>query len=100
MCVRALRMTGLKSAGNFTRGECRNLNAEKIQRVKCFVFTARGFVARRQFPNVGALGRVRIFQAQRTTPSDLLVMQARQWRRGLAGMVRMTAFAREGLAAQ
>jgi hypothetical protein len=39
MCVRALRMTGLKSAGNFTRGECRNLNAEKIQRVKCFVFT-------------------------------------------------------------
>jgi|SRR6266566_8835838 len=39
MCVRALRITVLKSAGNFTRDECHDLNAEKIQRVKCFMFT-------------------------------------------------------------
>jgi hypothetical protein len=39
MCVRALRITVLKSAGNFTRDECPDLNAEKIQRVKCFMFT-------------------------------------------------------------
>jgi hypothetical protein len=42
MCVRALRITVLKSAGNFTRDECPDLNAEKIQRVKCFVFTRCG----------------------------------------------------------
>ena len=42
MCVRALRITVLKSAGNFTRDECRNLNAEKIQRVKCFMLTRCG----------------------------------------------------------
>src|SRR6516164_8771130 len=42
MCVRALRITVLKSAGNFTRDECHNLNAEKIQRVKCFMFTKCG----------------------------------------------------------
>src|SRR5258707_14524117 len=35
MCVRALRITVLKSAGNFTRDECHDLSAEKIQRVKC-----------------------------------------------------------------
>jgi hypothetical protein len=37
MCVRALRITVLKSAGNFTRDECHDLSAEKIQRVKCFM---------------------------------------------------------------
>ena len=42
MCVRALRITVLKSAGNFTRDECHDLNAEKIQRVKCFMFTRSG----------------------------------------------------------
>src|SRR5271154_7013699 len=42
MCVRALRMTVLKSAGNFTRDECPDLNAGKIQRVKCFMFTRCG----------------------------------------------------------
>ena len=42
MCVRALRITVLKSAGNFTRDECSDLNAEKIQRVKCFMFTRCG----------------------------------------------------------
>jgi hypothetical protein len=42
MCVRALRITVLKSAGNFTRDECHDLNAEKIQRVKCFLFTRSG----------------------------------------------------------
>jgi hypothetical protein len=42
MCVRAVGITVLKSAGNFTRGECHDLNAEKVQRVKCFVFTRCG----------------------------------------------------------
>jgi hypothetical protein len=42
MCVRALRITVLKSAGNFTRYEYHDLNAEKIQRVKCFMFTRCG----------------------------------------------------------
>jgi hypothetical protein len=42
MCVRALRITVLKSAGNFTCDECHDLNAEKIQRVKCFMFTRSG----------------------------------------------------------
>src|SRR6202051_4466064 len=42
MCARALRITVLKSAGNFTRDECPDLNAEKIQRVKCFMFTRCG----------------------------------------------------------
>ena len=42
MCVRTLRMTVLKSAGNFTRDECHDLSAEKIQRVKCFMFTSCG----------------------------------------------------------
>ena len=35
MGVRALRITVLKSAGNFTRDEYHDLNAEKLQRVKC-----------------------------------------------------------------
>jgi hypothetical protein len=42
MCVRALRITVLKSAGNFTRDECHDLSADKIQRVKCFMFTRCG----------------------------------------------------------
>jgi hypothetical protein len=46
MCVRALRITVLKSAGNFTRGECHDLSAEKIHRVKYFMFTRYEIVAR------------------------------------------------------
>jgi len=45
MCVRALRITVLKSAGNLTRDECYDLNAEKIQRVKCFMSRGAEFVA-------------------------------------------------------
>ena len=63
MCVRALRITVLKSAGNFTRDECRDLNAEKLQRVKCFMLTRYGIVACQQFSNAGAAGWVRKFQA-------------------------------------
>ena len=40
MVVRALRIVVLKSAGDFTRDD--DLNAEKIQRVKCFMFTRCG----------------------------------------------------------
>ena len=42
MCVRAVRITVLKSAGNLTRDECHDLNAEKIHPVKCFMFTRCG----------------------------------------------------------
>jgi hypothetical protein len=63
MCVRALRMTVLKSAGNFTRGECHDLSAEKIQRVKCFISGGAEFVVCQQFSNAGAAGCVRKFQA-------------------------------------
>jgi hypothetical protein len=59
-CVAHLRV--LKSAGNFTRAECHDLNAEKIQRVKCFMFTRCGIVACPQFSNAGAAGWVRKFQ--------------------------------------
>src|SRR5881394_4315880 len=62
MCVRALRITVLKSAGNFTRDECHDLNAEKIQRVKCFMFTRCGFGACQQFSNAAAAGSVLKFQ--------------------------------------
>jgi hypothetical protein len=62
MCVRALRITVLKSAGNFTRGECDDLSADKIHRVKCFMFTRYGIVARQQFSSAGAAGCVRKFQ--------------------------------------
>src|SRR5256885_11179669 len=49
MRVRVLRITVLKSAGNFTRDECHDLSAEKIQRVKCFIFTRSEFVASGNF---------------------------------------------------
>jgi hypothetical protein len=62
MSVRALRMRVLRSAGNFTRDECHDLNAEKIQRVKCFMFTGAEFVACRQFSNAGVAGCVQKFQ--------------------------------------
>src|SRR5262245_40862031 len=63
ICVRALRITGLKSAGNFTCDEYHDLSAEKIQRVKCFMFTRCGICCCQQFPNAGAAGWVRKFQA-------------------------------------
>src|SRR5216684_2989852 len=63
MCVRALRITVLKSAGNFTRDECHDLNAEKIQRVKCFCSRGAEFVACSQFSNAGAVGWFRKFLA-------------------------------------
>jgi hypothetical protein len=63
MCVRALRITVLKSAGNFTRDECHDLNAEKIQRVKCFMLMRYGICCAWQFSNTGAAGWVRKFQA-------------------------------------
>jgi hypothetical protein len=63
MCVRALRITILKSAGNFTRDECHDLSAEKIQRVKCLCSRGAEFVACWQFSNAGPAGRVRKFQA-------------------------------------
>jgi hypothetical protein len=71
MCVRALRITVLKSAGDFTRHECDDLNAEKIQRVNYFMFTRCGFVACQQFSNAGAAGWVRKFQ---------VVVSWRKWR--------------------
>jgi len=63
MCVRALRIAVLKSAGNFTRGECHDLSAEKIQRVNVLSSRSAEFVARQQFSNAGAAGCVRKFQA-------------------------------------
>jgi hypothetical protein len=42
MFVRALRITVLKSAGNFTCHECHDLNAEKTRRVKYFMLTRCG----------------------------------------------------------
>jgi hypothetical protein len=71
ICVRALRITGLKSAGNFTRDECHDLSAEKIQRVKCFMFTRGGICCCQQFTNVGAAGWVRKFP---------VVVNWRKWR--------------------
>jgi hypothetical protein len=64
MCVRALRITVLKSAGDFAHDECHDLSAEKIQRVKCFMFTRCEFVASQQFSNAGAAGWVRKFLAR------------------------------------
>jgi hypothetical protein len=71
MCVPALRIRVLKSAGNFTRGECHDLSAEKIRRVKCFMFTRYEIVARKQFSNADAAGWVRKF---------LAVVNWRKWR--------------------
>jgi hypothetical protein len=84
MCVRALRITVLKSAGNFTRDECHDLNAEKIQRVKCFIFTRCGiccvlaiFERRRgrlgsKISGCGQLAEVAVYFAHvRSTPDNV-----------------------------
>jgi hypothetical protein len=60
--MRALRMTVLKSAGNFTCDECPDLNAEKIQRVNVLCSRGAEFVACQQFSNASAAGGVRKFQ--------------------------------------
>ena len=63
MYVRALRIRGPQECGQFTRGECHDLSAEKIQHVKCFCPRGTEFVACEQFSNVGAACWVRKFQA-------------------------------------
>jgi hypothetical protein len=81
MCVRAVRITVLKSAGNFTRDECHDLNAEKIQPVKCFMFTRCGiscvpatFERRRgrlgsKISTYGQLAEVTVYFAMSVLPS-------------------------------
>ena len=63
MCVRALRITVLESAGNFTRNQCHDLNAEKFQRVNILCSQGADFFACQQFSNAGAVGGVGKFQA-------------------------------------
>ena len=63
MCVRAMRITVLRSAGIFARNEYHDLNAEKIRCVKCLCLRDAEFVACRQFSNAGASGWVRKFLA-------------------------------------
>ena len=58
MYVRALRMAVLKDAGNFPRGECPDLSAEKIQRVNYFIRAKGKIFCRSQFSNAGAAGCV------------------------------------------
>jgi hypothetical protein len=41
MCVRVLRIADPEECGQFTRDECRDLSAEKAQRVKHFVHRER-----------------------------------------------------------
>jgi hypothetical protein len=84
MCVRAVRIAVLKSAGNLTRDECHDLNAEKIQRVKCFIFTRCGiccvlaiFERRRgrlgsKISGCGQLAEVAVYFAHvRSTPDSV-----------------------------
>ena len=63
MCVRALRITVLKSAGNFTRDECHDLEAEKFSASNGLCSRGAEFVACQQFSNAGAAGWVRKFLA-------------------------------------
>jgi hypothetical protein len=49
MHVRALRITVLKSAGNFTRDECHDLNAEKISTSNVLCSRGAEFVAGSNF---------------------------------------------------
>jgi len=92
MCVRALRITVLKSAGNFTRDECHDLNAEKIQRVKCFIFTRCGiccvlaiFERRRgrlgsKISGCGQLAEVAVYFAHvRSTPGSRHQSEGSAW---------------------
>jgi hypothetical protein len=77
MCVRALRITVLESAGNFTRYERHHLSAEKIQRVNYFVFARSEFFACQQFSNAGAAGWVRKFQVAVNRRSGGLLRRVR-----------------------
>jgi hypothetical protein len=49
MCVRALRITVLKSAGNFTRDECPDLNAEKFSESNVYVHEGRDLLRASNF---------------------------------------------------
>jgi hypothetical protein len=49
MHVRALRITVLKSAGNFTRDECHDLNAEKISSSNVLCSGGAEFIADSNF---------------------------------------------------
>jgi hypothetical protein len=110
MCVRALRITVLKSAGNFTRDECHDLNAEKIQRVKCFLFTRCGiccvlaiFERRRgrlgsKIAGYGQFAEVAVYFAMSGLPP--IVLQKSFWanqRNFLGPLMPFRAQRREGL---
>ena len=55
---------GPQDREQFSRDECLNLNAEKIQRVNVLCHEVRIFSARQQFSNVDAAGRIGKFQAE------------------------------------
>jgi hypothetical protein len=85
-----------------------DLNAEKIQRVKCFLFTRSGICCVQQFSNVGAAGWVRKFLAmvnrrkwQLISPCPVHPTGRRQRSEGLAcplgGKVRRTQRVPSGL---
>ena len=61
--VRASRIAVLESAGNFTRGECHDLSAEKIQRVNALSSQSAEFFSLPQFSKAGTAGCDRKFQA-------------------------------------
>jgi hypothetical protein len=107
MCVRALRITVLKSAGNFTRDECHDLNAEKIQRVKCFLVTRSGiccvlaiFERRRgrlgsKISGYGQLAEVAVYFAMSgLLPGSENFTRQRRRRRGFISRVRTCLSAR------
>jgi hypothetical protein len=60
-------MAVLKDAGNFPRGECLDLSAEKFQRVNYFIRAKGRICFGSQFSNTGAAGCVRKFQAMAWT---------------------------------
>ena len=78
MSVRALCITVLKSAGDFTRDDWQDVSAEKIQRVKLFRARDAKFVARGNFTNAGPAGWVRKFQPAVT--GRLASQESMRWR--------------------
>ena len=81
MCVRALRITVLKSAGNFTRHECHNLNAEKTQRVKCYVHELRNFWRASNFRTLAWPAAFENFRLWSIVGSDGLLRHVRSTRK-------------------
>jgi hypothetical protein len=65
MVVRVLRIMVLNSAGNVTRGECRDVSAEKTRRVKLFRARCTKFILLGNFRNARPAGLVRKFQLRR-----------------------------------